>query len=606
MGAPGINCKPRICKLCGQEFKPKSTHQSCCGREIQVPCVVCGTLFTKKCTTSDNKKTCSEECNLKYQQMRREENARKQKKICKWCGKEFYASHAKVVYCDRTHYKKCAVCGKYFEFDPKTQLETQTCSKDCFVKLQLSHRDIEAEKEKQKQVLLEKYGVDNSAKIPGFRDKLKQSCLDKYGVEFYTQTDEYKERVKKTSIETYGVEHWLSSPEVIAKREKTCLERYGSSNVLSSDHGQEKIAKFYEENGIINSSQLHIVDLETWNQFKNDPVTYLESLHPKGLTVLELAHELGVSTGAIYEVIDSDTKNKYILKDFSKMETAVSILLKDLVPDVNIHHNVRKYIYPYEIDICLPDYTLGIECDPSCTHNASNVDPWDNASHDSNYHSMKTELAESVGIHLIHIFGYEWIHRNSAVVALLKELIHPELDFSEEFEIVESIDTSMCDNFLDTYCIHGVQPYDYNICCTRKSDKSIVAIMTFEKLESEKWILVDRCGCGILSCSIYEHLIKKFIDTHGPKFIAYNMDRAHYLDAFCKNLRFRYVGVSEPKYVWVNATTEICMSKDEWAAYTDSELLSRRFVQVFDAGSSIWEYHSEDMKKKEVLDKITS
>lgn len=240
MGAPGDNCKKRICKLCGTEFTPRSTHQFCCGREIQVPCAVCGTLFTKKCTTSDNTRTCSEKCRIEYQKLRRSEKASANKKVCKWCGKEFVASNARVLYCDGPHYKKCVICGKEFQFDVKTQRATQTCSKECFVKLQLAHRDLEAEAEKQKQTLFEKYGVYNASHVPGAQEKARKTSLEKYGKEWYTQTDDYKDRVEATSLEKYGVPHFLSSESVKEKREATCLEKYGSSNVFSSEYGKTK------------------------------------------------------------------------------------------------------------------------------------------------------------------------------------------------------------------------------------------------------------------------------------------------------------------------------------------------------------------------------
>lgn len=311
--------KTKICEICGCEFVPTSGKQKYCRREITVSCIICGNKFTKLCTTSGTTKTCSEKCNIEYQKIRRIESSRMKKKICKWCGREFTASHFRVVYCDGPHYKNCSVCGKEFEFDPKTQLNKSTCSKECFVKLQLSHRNIEEEKKKQKKSLLEKYGVDNSAKIPGSIEKAKKTSLEKYGHEWYTQTDEYKERARVTSLEKYGTEHWLSNEATISKRKSTCLEKYGSENVFSSDYGKSKIrGTLLDSYNVTNPSQVA--------EFRKKAI--------------------------------KNSRN-------SSLETKVATLLREYNIDYVHHYQVsdKETQRFHEFDFYLPKYKLLIDCD---------------------------------------------------------------------------------------------------------------------------------------------------------------------------------------------------------------------------------------------------
>jgi len=97
----------------------------------------------------------------------------------------------------------------------------------------------------KKQTLLDRYGVDNSSKIPEVKDKLskissanhtdrmakaKLTTKDRYGVDHYSQTAEYKEKYRNTSIKKYGVDHVLKSPVVRTKYIDTMIENHGVDN----------------------------------------------------------------------------------------------------------------------------------------------------------------------------------------------------------------------------------------------------------------------------------------------------------------------------------------------------------------------------------------
>ena len=62
--------------------------------------------------------------------------------------------------------------------------------------------------------------------------------------------------------------------------------------------------------------------------------------------------------------------------------------------------NDRELIAPYELDIVIPELHLAIEFNGIYWHSCFYKD--------ENYHLMKTELCESKGYRLIHIFEDEW------------------------------------------------------------------------------------------------------------------------------------------------------------------------------------------------------
>lgn len=616
MGRPGPNCKPRICVLCGTSYIPTSGVQRCCGREIEVPCAVCGKLFKKRCTTSDTNRTCSEKCNIEFQKIRRSETARSKKKICKWCGKEFTASHVRVVYCEGPHYKKCAICGKEFEIDVKNHRERQTCSKECFVKLQLSHRDIQAEHEKQKQVLLEKYGVENSALIPGAMEKAKQTMRSKYGVDWYTQTDEYKEKVKKTSLEKYGVDSWLSSKDVIEKREATVLERYGVRNVFESEEIKHKIAKHYQDlYGVNTYSQSVVENSEEWEAYKEDCEKYLETNFPDGATFQEIISKLGVCLTSIQNYTTPEAKEKYIKRDFSTMETDVTLFLKSLKEDIIILHHQRKLIPPYEIDIFLPEYNVGIECNPTYTHNASVEDPWSKEIHPSSYHKMKTDCAEEKGIFLLHLFGYEWKHKRKIMESIIRNLLN--LNDTRIYARNTRVNlVSYNDSIKFLVENHRQGSATSSVRLGLYFNNELVSLMTFGKPrrsiseysdQTDDWELIR--FCNKLNTSVIgsaSKLFKYFIDNYQFSSIVSYSSRSHTRGKIYDILGFNLVKYTEPGYVWVNTKTDNYYNRyntqkhklsklfpEEDLDLTKTEkqtMLDHGYVQVFDSGNVVWRY----------------
>ena len=86
---------------------------------------------------------------------------------------------------------------------------------------------LESVKNKIKTTNLEKLGVEMPIQSKTVREKSKQTCLEKYGVENVSQSEYWKEKVKKTNNERYGGNAPACSTEVQNKMRKTCEEKYG-------------------------------------------------------------------------------------------------------------------------------------------------------------------------------------------------------------------------------------------------------------------------------------------------------------------------------------------------------------------------------------------
>ena len=114
------------------------------------------------------------------------------RRVCQYCGKEYYHWNGKSKYCDGPHYATCVVCGNQFEFDISKGKIPNCCSKDCTNEL-------------RKRTCVEKYGTEVASKSKTVREKLSESA--------YRSLDNRK----KTCLERYGFENPSSSPEVRRK-----------------------------------------------------------------------------------------------------------------------------------------------------------------------------------------------------------------------------------------------------------------------------------------------------------------------------------------------------------------------------------------------------
>lgn len=609
----------RICKVCGEAFHPTARKQFCCNEVKAFKCVVCGQEFMKKCTTASEKVTCSKKCTIALGNMKREEDSSKLLKKCKWCGEIFTPKSRRSVYCSSTHYQTCKVCGKQFIIHPEVDDTVKTCSKECRYTLQLMHRNIDSEKLKQRQAMLEKYGVENAMQIAGTIDKIKATNLKKYGSEWYSQTDAYKEQMKNTSIEKYGVDHHLKSTDVIAKREETVKEKYGVDNVAQSEEVKQKIKDVFQSKyNVVNVSQRAIPDLEKWNQFLADPQSYISDSYETKPTIQTLASDLGVCLCSIYNNLPSELRCDLLSQSVSRMEDDVISELKKIDPNLVIIHNDRTAIHPLEIDIYLPEEKVGIECNPTWTHNSSLQSPWGNPPMDPSYHNKKTKACQAKDIFLFHLFGYEWKHKREIMISMLRNILHKNerVLYARKCKVKE-IDYDTAAKFLDRNHRQGktVSSIQYGLTY----NDELVAVMTFGKRRplvsntqsnDNEYELIR--FCTKLNTTVTggaSKLLTHFIETVKPDYIFSYSDRAHTRGTLYSNLGFTQIKESDPGYVWVELSTDRAYNRvnaqkqniqkflnDDTIDLNKTEkeiMIEHGFVQVFDCGTLLWEWKAE-------------
>lgn len=586
------------CKRCGQQFE--ATHKTAVCQNCKTSfCVICGREFELQWPYTA--KTCSSACRGKYGQMTGQQkragesgnralkkNPHVWTKKCVLCGTEFTTTSSRKKYCDNDHYGPCPVCGKQVKIK-ELYLGPQACSEEC-------------RQARIQQTCLEKYGNTCAVNSEFARAKAKETCLEKYGTDHFSKTVEYQKKYEATCKERYGVARPLQNEEIKEKLRTTCREKYGTDYHFGSDNHIRSMMK--------DSSKF-----ELFKEFRDDPESFILNHYYVTPTVFQIADDIGVTDTVVHTILnDLDFRDIVNTKD-STMEMEVCEALKSIRPDVVIQHNLRTLISPKEIDLYLPEYRLGIECNPTITHNSTFKDPWGHIKSYS-YHSDKSQSCEKLGIQLFHIFGYEWAWKQPIIVSMLASRLNSlkYRYYARNLSIVEISDEE-CKEFLNTNHRQGYISSKVRIGL--KQDDVLVSVMTFNKLrptigksdESKNTWELSRF-CNILNTSVVggaSKLFKYFLKNYSPEKVVSFSDIAHTKGHLYEVLGFHQVSVSEPGYVWVNTIDDSYLSRVacrkanlpklfhepnlDIENMTEREIMaSHGYAQVFDSGVIRWEY----------------
>lgn len=472
-----------------------------------------------------------------------------------------------------------------------------------------------ATQDKRKNTCLNRYGVEHIMMMPEFRDKIKAINNDRYGCDWYSQTDESKERYAKTSIERYGVKNPMQNSEIRSKALQTNLDRYGVRYPMQSEENRHKLsfAMIMKKADSIEYPEIR----KNYLDYMTDPVKYISNHFDHTPNYQELAESIGSSDAVIYSRFPTCANASLIKQSRSSMEDMLVNLLRELDPSMEISLHNRKIISPYELDIYLPDYKIGIECNPTFTHN-STLPVFNCSVMSRSYHKMKTDMCEEQGVFLFHIFGYEWTYRRDVILSMLRNLIkaNSKKFYARNLEVreISSLDAKL---FMDiNHRQRGVYS-KINLGLFTCSNE-MVSCMTFGKMRNtigrsanpDSWELVR--FCNKLNSSVIgaaSKLFNYFCRTYNPQSIISFSDRAHTKGTLYKTLGFNYVRNSEPNYVWVNYQNDsyynrvTCQKQNLRKLFHDDSIdtanktekqimIEHGYVQVFDSGTITWEWRS--------------
>lgn len=638
----------RICAYCGQEFETKNSRKKFCDRVHTSICVICGNEFVvpnNRLKEKDITCTCSKECRSIL---------RKQTNRAKY-GTDTPAENEHIKdKIQSTNLEKygTTVPSKNKEVRKKIS-ENSKSNVEAIISTNLEKygtpwpMQSEQIKEKQQKAVEALYGVSNIMQSENIIESRIQSYKDKTGYLYPFQNPEIKSIIVETNIERYGVEHPLQNTNIKTKYQNTILEKYGVSNIqqdseihqktlqttkerygsecyLTSESGQAKIresmleryGKFYmsQSEQWLKQTMLDSSKIDNFMQFKSNPKSYLVNNYNKPPTLKDLACDLGVHINTVGKYVLYNDCQCLVQYVYSYMEQEVYDAIKQINSEIRVIRNTRQVITPYDIDLYLPDYHIGIECNPTAIHNSSiNFFSKDKLPTASRYHQMKTELCENKGIFLFHIFGYEWTHKKEILISMLRNLLgRNEYRIFARNTTVKPVNSNTARNFLSQNHRQGYA--SAKISLGLFAEDELVSLMTFDKMRHTIGKYSEDCFELVRFCSkrsttvvgAASKLFVHFLTEYSPKEVISFSDRAHTKGDLYQKLGFTEITRSTPNYVWVRLSNDVAYHRmntqtrnikkflhDDNIDLSKPEsqiMIEHGFVKVYDSGTITWKY----------------
>lgn len=429
-------------------------------------------------------------------------------------------------------------------------------------------------KQKAMQTCLERYGVVEPTKSKEVQEKTRLTNLERYGTESPLQNESIKKKIAQTNLELYGTENVFASEEIKERIRQSILSRYGVDCVAHIEGISERIRNTILERygaGAYTQSDYGAFCMITDNskideflEFRKDIKRYLEEKFDSPPTLEQVAERTGVTISTVSRMVIEHQCQEFIKYRPLKMENDILDVVKSIVPNAKIILHSRKLIPPYEIDIYLPEYNFGIECNPTYTHNSS-FSGYDEKK-PIGYHKKKSDLANANNIFLLHIFGWEWTHRREQVISIIRNVLNKteRKIYARKTQII-NVSSAMCHSFLEENHLQGST--NASIRLGLLFNEELVSVMTFNKVRGTIGSKKSDTSCSYelsrfcskLNTNVVggaSKLFKYFIENYSFDNVISFSDVSHTRGSLYKILGFEVESVSSPCYCWVKLNTD--------------------------------------------------
>lgn len=463
---------------------------------------------------------------------------------------------------------------------------------------------------KRKQTNLKKYGVEEAGSATVVRDKIKQTTLLRYGVEEVFASKEIRDKAKQSMIDRYGVENSLSSPEIRMKINETNLERYGSIFPMRNEKLQHKrmntmletyggYSHLSDPTNMINHKFKIMYAYYNDKLLKNDAIKPLFSFEEYSGTLDEK------NKGISYRW--QCKKCNTIFDDYlaaGHLPSCTSCFPRiwnrskgeiDLFEYLDVNNKIAndRSTIGKEIDIFLPDFSLGIEFNGMYWHS-------EQKGKDKYYHFNKTVDSENNGIRLIQVYDKEWYEKKEVVLSHINRFIgKSKIINSSDLDIIE-ISKPLFNNFIKINSFIDVDHFS-KLVFGAYYNNELIAVVNFSNINSNECELrkfVIKNGFDIAG-----NILKKIIDDKiHNKIVYYFQDRRYnsYIDVdkIIQN-GFEFQGVTEPSdYYFKNnvfmSSSHIFKNIDTYIVDYDNALTINEnleingFLKIWDCGKLVF------------------
>ena len=484
-------------------------------------------------------------------------------------------------------------------------------------------------KEKQKQTMLERYGVDDANFLQSVVEKRKQTMLKRYGVEFASQSKiimqkqqeskkkrsekqktETKLKTQNTMLQKYGVTHHMKNTHQQQKVKDTTKERHGfefplqnvdskikfknsvaaktiTEKQLSESKRKTSLTKKY---GVVAASRIgidqSILDiLDDKEKFKTTIC---------GKTRAEALVELKIHYHTLYLYAKKyDVRHLFAKTLISQFESEVLDYIKTLTTEEVISSD-KSILEKQELDIFIPTLNIAIECCGIYWHAELS------SNRKKNYHYNKFNECNKKGIKLITIFDNDWKENPEIIKARLKNAIQTSTPIYARKCVVKQIEKAEANGFIKKYHLQGTITSDYQFGLY--FDNVLMSVMTFGKSRYNKkyqFELLRFCSSQRVIGGASK-LFKGFIKTVNPTSVVTYSDNCWGAGSVYEKLGFVFI----KETIGYNYTTynnklsriqfqkhKIKQSVENGESKTEWEIMQELgYDRIWDCGQKTWSY----------------
>ena len=425
---------PCICTNCNKNFDGPANGTKFCSDECKLEfrikehpnnglCLQCNAKIDKKKLLLNKSKFCSNSCATKYNNAHRSQEEKE--RIANICRD----SQTKIMnnLSEEDMNKRTAKANK-----TKSEWSEERKQEHSKLLSENAKRQFEKETPEEKKLRYSKVSNTLNSKSEEEKEKISQKIKDSY----YSKTEEekniIKEKIRKTR-ENYTEEQkesfskkcsentkelWKNRTE---EQKRAMSEKIRSIRENYSEEKKESISKKCSKNAkeFWNSrteeqkkeirdkmrEKKHNLFLDRISNSENFNICYVrENFIEKGFfKIKEFAEYFDIT----YECAMRSKDKLGITEPNKRLKIKTQAKLFMDIPTENKILNYRKLIFPQEVDIYLPDIKLAIEYDGLMFHSQGKSKYSIFKGVSKNYHLDKTNLVESEGAQLFHIFEGE-------------------------------------------------------------------------------------------------------------------------------------------------------------------------------------------------------
>lgn len=435
----------------------------------------------------------------------------------------------------------CAHCGKV-HVNWRMVEYVKYCSMKC-----LSNSD--EVKDKRKNTLIERFGVDNPMKSEAIMDGIKKNNLEKFGVEYSLQRRDVIEAREKTNLVKYGNICSLHGESVSALVKENNLKKYGKEYPSQTDEFKQRVR---ETNlklcGKEYHTQVHISD-------KNIKLLNSEEyLRTEHLDNMKSASMIGVELGVTPRTVlmkfeEFGIKLQHFFR--SDIEKEVCAFIAE-VTGFEIDTNNRDIISK-ELDIVLPEINMAIEVNGNYFHSELN-------GKGRSYHNDKFNECAKNGYELVHLLESDWKASKNVVKSLLlvKFGKSPRKLDARKCSVLDIKSNQARQFFVDNH-LHGY--VNSSVHKALYYGDELVSVMSFSRNrfgkneEYEMTRFASKLNTNVRGAA--GRLFKAFIRENDPLSVVSYAQRGMFTGKVYEKLGFVFSHVSQPNYQYFHTSNPL-------------------------------------------------